>query len=74
MGRAFLQRLAACTALVVLALALYWPAAAAWFYEDDLQWLAGTLTFEPGHLFDLSAQQQEFRDPTLRVVVIKDAP
>lgn len=61
MDRTHWLRLAACAALIVVALTLYWPATTAWFYEDDLQWLAGTLTFEPAGLFDVSAQQHFFR-------------
>lgn len=47
--------------IVVAALGLYWPATSAWFFQDDLQWLAGTLTFRPADLLDLSAQRHFFR-------------
>lgn len=52
---------AACAAIVLTALALYLPATAAWFFQDDLQWLAGTLTFSPADLLDLSSQRHFFR-------------
>jgi hypothetical protein len=52
---------AACATIVVAALALYFPATSAWFYEDDLQWLAGTLTFAPTDLLNLSTQRHFFR-------------
>ena len=55
------SRIAACTTIVAVALGLYLPATSAWFYEDDLQWLAGTLTFTPADLFNLSAQRHFFR-------------
>ena len=51
----------ACVVIVAVALALYWPATSAWFFQDDLQWLAGTLTFRPGDLLDLEAQSHFFR-------------
>jgi hypothetical protein len=57
----FPTRLAACAAIVITALALYFPATSGWFYEDDLQWLAGTLTFAPADLLNLSAQRHFFR-------------
>jgi hypothetical protein len=47
--------------IVAAALALYWPASSAWFYQDDLQWLAGTLTFKPGGLLDVSAHAHFYR-------------
>ncbi|MEO5895181.1 MAG: hypothetical protein ABIS06_05735 [Vicinamibacterales bacterium] len=43
------------------ALALYARAGSAWFFEDDLQWLAGTLTFQPSSLLDLSSQVHFYR-------------
>jgi hypothetical protein len=43
------------------ALALYWPATSAWFFQDDLQWLAGTLTFAPRDLLDVDAHQHFYR-------------
>ena len=52
---------AAYATIVVVALAVYFPATSAWFYEDDLQWLAGTLTFTPADLLNLSAQRHFFR-------------
>lgn len=55
------RTIAACAAIVLTALALYWPATAAWFYQDDLQWLAGTLTFRPADLLDVEAQSHFFR-------------
>lgn len=55
-----LQAVAA-AAVAILALALYWPATSAWFFQDDLQWLAGTLTFAPRHLLDVNAQQHFYR-------------
>jgi hypothetical protein len=54
-------RIAACATIAAAALALYFPATSAWFYEDDLQWLAGTLTFAPSDLLNLSAQRHFFR-------------
>ena len=51
----------AAAALVGIALALYLPATSAWFFQDDLQWLAGTLTFEPRSLLDLNAHQHFYR-------------
>ena len=48
-------------AAAALALALYWPATSAWFFQDDLQWLAGTLTFHPSDLLDVNAQQHFYR-------------
>src|ERR671912_1082018 len=55
------SRLLVSAAVAALALALYWPATAAWFFQDDLQWLAGTLTFHPGDLLDINAQQHFYR-------------
>jgi hypothetical protein len=52
---------AAGAAIVAAALALYWPATAAWFFQDDLQWLAGTLTFTPADLLNFSEQRHFFR-------------
>lgn len=54
-------RTAACVAIAVAAAALYWPAGSAWFFEDDLQWLAGTLTFHPSSLFVFSAHEHFYR-------------
>ena len=59
-GGGKLQLLAA-AAVACLALALYWPATSAWFFQDDLQWLAGTLTFRPNDLLDVNAQQHFYR-------------
>jgi hypothetical protein len=53
--------IAACAAIVLSVVSLYAPAGGAWFFEDDLQWLAGTLTFEPGHLLDVSSQNHFYR-------------
>ena len=61
MPRSVIQRLAACAAIASVPLLLYWPAGSAWFFEDDLQWLAGTLTFEPATLLDLSAHEHFYR-------------
>jgi hypothetical protein len=47
--------------IVLIALVLYWPATSAWFFQDDLQWLAGTLTFTPGSLLDFAAQRHFYR-------------
>jgi hypothetical protein len=55
------RTIAASAAIVVTALALYWPATSAWFYQDDLQWLAGTLTFGPTDLLDFESQTHFFR-------------
>ena len=55
------RTIAACAVIVVTALALYWPATSAWFYQDDLQWLAGTLTFKPTDLLDFDSQTHFFR-------------
>ena len=43
------------------ALLLYWPATRAWFFQDDFQWLAGTLTFQPSILLDVSAHEHFYR-------------
>ena len=58
---ASVRAIAASAAIVVTALVLYWPATSAWFYQDDLQWLAGTLTFRPADLLDFDAQSHFFR-------------
>ena len=58
---AAVRTIAACAAIVVTVLALYWPATSAWFYQDDLQWLAGTLTFRPADLLDFERQAHFFR-------------
>lgn len=58
---ASVRTIAACAAIVVTALVLYWPATSAWFYQDDLQWLAGTLTFKPEDLLDFESQTHFFR-------------
>ena len=60
-GGGRLQVIAAAAAVASLALALYWPATSAWFFQDDLQWLAGTLTFRPRDLLDVNAQQHFYR-------------
>jgi hypothetical protein len=52
---------AAAAAIVAAALGLYWPATSAWFFQDDLQWLAGTLTFRPADLLNFSEQRHFFR-------------
>ncbi|MBA3638055.1 MAG: hypothetical protein M3541_00920 [Acidobacteriota bacterium] len=52
---------ATAAAVACLALGLYWPATSAWFFQDDLQWLAGTLTFKPGDLLAVNAQQHFYR-------------
>jgi hypothetical protein len=56
-----LHRLAACAVITGAALILYWPATRAWFFQDDFQWLAGTLTFQPSTLLDLSSHQHFYR-------------
>ena len=56
-----LPRLAACVVIAGAALLLYWPATSAWFFEDDLHWLAGTLTFAPSSLLDFSAHEHFYR-------------
>jgi hypothetical protein len=48
-------------AIAATALALYARAGSAWFFEDDLQWLAGTLTFRPASLIDISSQVHFYR-------------
>jgi hypothetical protein len=52
---------AACATIVIAALVLYWPATSAWFFQDDLSWLAGSLTFRPVDLLNFSAQDHFFR-------------
>ena len=54
-------RLLAAAVVAGLALALYWPAKTSWFFQDDLQWLAGTLTFRPSDLLDVNAHQHFYR-------------
>jgi hypothetical protein len=48
-------------AIAATALALYARAGSAWFFEDDLQWLAGTLTFSPASLLDIASQVHFYR-------------
>jgi hypothetical protein len=52
---------AVCGAIALSALALYARDGSAWFFEDDLQWLAGTLTFSPASLLDISSQVHFYR-------------
>ena len=56
-----LRTLAVGGAIAATALALYARAGSAWFFEDDLQWLAGTLTFDPASLVDISSQVHFYR-------------
>jgi len=55
------RTLTVCGAIAATALLLYARAGSAWFFEDDLQWLAGTLTFEPSSLVDFSSQVHFYR-------------
>jgi len=59
--RSAVRTAALCAAIAATALALYARAGSAWFFEDDLQWLAGTLTFQPSSLLDLSSQVHFYR-------------
>ena len=59
--RGSIRTSAACAGIVLTALGLYVPATSAWFFQDDLQWLAGTLTFKPSDLLNLSGQSHFFR-------------
>jgi hypothetical protein len=59
--RSSIRTAAACATVAGTALALYARAGSAWFFEDDLQWLAGTLTFQPSSLLDLTSQVHFYR-------------
>ena len=61
MGVPSVRTLGACGGIAATALLLYARAGSAWFFEDDLQWLAGTLTFEPASLVDFSSQVHFYR-------------
>ncbi|CAN5682117.1 hypothetical protein BH18ACI5_BH18ACI5_02340 [soil metagenome] len=59
--RSAVRTAALCVVIAGTALALYARAGSAWFFEDDLQWLAGTLTFQPSSLLDVSSQVHFYR-------------
>jgi hypothetical protein len=59
--RSSVRSAALCAVIAATVLGLYARAGSAWFFEDDLQWLAGTLTFRPSSLLDLSSQVHFYR-------------
>ena len=48
-------------ALVAVPFLVYRVAVSAYFFEDDFQWLAGTLTYHPASVFDLADRTHFYR-------------
>jgi len=55
------SRLAASLVLIAAAVFVYHAAATAYFFDDDFQWLAGTLTFTPARLVDVGHMGHFYR-------------